>query len=138
MTQEIKVVKTERRQASRWDKYARRWNGEERRYVTRKSRLYVWPSDWDVMEDFAGGRFANPVKAFRLALPEIYRQLGIPEGTKAVWNQYAGCSCPCSPGFVLDYPEDGDPVDFAAVVEPFEPEINDKVIERRQALGLEV
>jgi len=28
--------------------------------------------------------------------------MGLPADTKVRWSQYAGCSCPCSPGFVVD------------------------------------
>src|SRR5690606_25287019 len=33
-------------------------------------------------------------------LPEVFKQLN-GEPLKAHWSQYAGCSCPCSPGFIL-------------------------------------
>lgn len=67
-----------------------------------KDRLYVWPEDETVFENLFAGRHNRPVTEYRKALPEIFEKLGIPADTKASWSQYAGCSCPCSPGFVLD------------------------------------
>jgi hypothetical protein len=37
----------------------------------------------------------------KYVLPKVIQQLNLREGTKARWSQYAGCSCPCSPGFIL-------------------------------------
>jgi hypothetical protein len=41
--------------------------------------------------------------------PKVYRKEILPKvltgklkGVKASWNRYAGCTCGCSPGFVLD------------------------------------
>lgn len=55
------------------------------------------------MEQFVAGRRSRPYTEYRKLLPEIFEKAGIPAGTKASWSQKAGCSCPCSPGFVLDY-----------------------------------
>ena len=36
----------------------------------------------------------------------FFDQLGIAPDTKVRWSQYAGCSCPCSPGFIVEgYPQ---------------------------------
>lgn len=113
---------------------------QERR--PRRSRLYVHATNWSVLEDLAGGRISNPVRAFRAVLPEILERLGIPTETKAAWSQTAGCGCGCSPGFVLDWQPGYTPVDYWATVEPFEPEITPKnapaIRARRISLGLPV
>lgn len=136
MTQEIEIVSVEKRPVNRYERYATRLNRKTYTYENRKSRLYIWADDWDAWEDFAGGRFANDVKGFRKALPAIYERLGIPAGTKAVWSQTAGCSCPCSPGFIIDYRGVEQPVDFAVVVKPFEKVETEEYKARREALGL--
>ncbi len=41
------------------------------------------------------------IKKFKNCLPCILKEVGIPENTKASWSQKAGCSCGCSPGFIL-------------------------------------
>lgn len=71
-----------------------------------KTRLFVGPEDWDVIENL-WNRESRPIAIYRMALPAIYKRLGIPQGTAARWSQKAGCSCPCSPGFILDFHGEG-------------------------------
>jgi hypothetical protein len=66
-----------------------------------KTRLYLWPEGEDVIENFLVGRHTRPVSLYRLALPVIFKELQIGP-YKAVWSRTAGCSCGCSPAFVLD------------------------------------
>lgn len=47
----------------------------------------------------------RPYQEYRKLLPKIYEQLNLPSETKANWSQYAGCSCPCSPGFIMRLPD---------------------------------
>jgi len=74
-------------------------------YRPSKSRLYVGvdsergPVTVGAMMD---ARWENPVRQYRKALPAIFAALGLDPATKARWSQYAGCGCPCSPGFILD------------------------------------
>jgi len=70
---------------------------DERRY---KTRAYVWFDGETVLDNFVG-RFSRPVPLMRLALKQALADLGI-DAVKATWNQRAGCSCGCSPAFVLD------------------------------------
>jgi hypothetical protein len=65
-----------------------------------KTRLYVFPEEWSVLENLID-RESRPTAIYRLALPAVFEKLGIAP-VKARWSQYAGCSCPCSPGFVID------------------------------------
>ena len=53
------------------------------------------------MENFHGGRHTRPIAALRKLLPEALDKVDI-TFTKARWSQKAGCSCPCSPGFIID------------------------------------
>lgn len=51
-------------------------------------------------------RHYRPHQEYRKLLPQVYAKLDFPSGVKAKWSQYAGCSCPCSPGFILKLPDD--------------------------------
>ena len=70
-----------------------------------KSRLYVSVDDENMAENFAF-RWDRPWTEYRKLMPEILQRLGLPEDTKYNWSQKAGCSCGCSPGFVLTLPND--------------------------------
>jgi hypothetical protein len=64
-----------------------------------KTRVYVSPATETVLDNFVG-RFSRPVPLMRLAMNAALRSLGIVTA-KAVWSQKAGCSCGCSPAFIL-------------------------------------
>lgn len=66
----------------------------------RKSRLSVYGTAVEsIAEDFVN-RTRRPYKVYREAAKPFLEALGLP--TKGiVWNQYAFCSCPCSPAFVM-------------------------------------
>lgn len=85
----FKIVDAEKRWKSRGDR-------------NHKVRLYVWPDNESFAENFVY-RASRPWRVYRKMLPAILKHFGLPETTKASWSQRAGCSCPCSPGFVLDY-----------------------------------
>jgi hypothetical protein len=79
----------------------RRINSEGRlnRDFGKKARIYFWHEDESILENF-GNRVSRPVDVYRKFLPQVAVALGLPEDTKFRWSQYAGCSCPCSPGFI--------------------------------------
>lgn len=77
--------------------------GESWREYHSKPRLYIAMERESVLENLMY-RHDRPVTVYRKALPEIFERLRIPVVTKARWSQKAGCSCGCSPGFVLDLP----------------------------------
>jgi len=68
-----------------------------------KPRLYISVDSESMAENFAF-RFDRPVAEYRKLLPQILAALGLPADTKAAWSQKAGCSCGCSPGFILTIP----------------------------------
>jgi hypothetical protein len=76
-----------------------------RRRRSPKPRMYFFPVGESTMEHLFN-RHNRPVKEFRklitLALVEAGHELSGAKEVKARWSQYAGCSCPCSPGFILD------------------------------------
>lgn len=63
-------------------------------------RLHIFVSGETLIENIQN-RKSRPHQIYRAVLPAIFKQVGLPEDTKASWSQYAGCTCPCSPGFVL-------------------------------------
>lgn len=72
----------------------------------RKSVIYVHVTNQDfakpVAELFSGWRRNNPFRDYReQVLPKAFPMLGLPSDTKVRWSQKAGCSCGCSPGFVI-------------------------------------
>jgi hypothetical protein len=66
-----------------------------------KTRVFFWLDSEKGMLDQLALRHDRPFEEYRKHLPEVFKALGI-EPVKARWSQKAGCSCPCSPGFVLD------------------------------------
>ena len=66
-----------------------------------RPRIYIRPEGETVMENFCVGRHTRPYTLYKKeVLPQLFRKLGLnPE--KVSWSQKAGCSCPCSPGFVV-------------------------------------
>jgi hypothetical protein len=69
------------------------------RALNKNARIYFSHENESILEGF-GNRVARPVDVYRQFLPEVAKALGLPENTKFRWSQYAGCSCPCSPGFI--------------------------------------
>lgn len=75
----------------------------KRRDVTEryaKTRIYVFPKGETILENLEN-RNQRPYNVYRKeVIPAVLEHLGTP-GAKVAWSQYAGCSCPCSPGFVI-------------------------------------
>lgn len=88
------------------EKYARR-----KRY--RRPRIHPWIKNYNPILDITEGeRYNKPHQDIRPHLKEILAEAirQAPEGVfrmdgeqepKFRWSQYAGCSCPCSPGFII-------------------------------------
>ena len=75
-------------------------SGPDRKYS--KARIYIHPQDETVMDNLMS-RKERPHSIYRKeVLPKLFKQLGWDADTRVKWSQYAGCSCPCSPGFVVD------------------------------------
>lgn len=68
-----------------------------------KSRIYFDVSDETILDNLAN-RKSRPYTEYRKLLPTVFEALEFDPSDpnlKASWSQYAGCSCPCSPGFVI-------------------------------------
>lgn len=74
-------------------------NGVSWKAYEKGTRVYVFPEGESIWENFLNRR-NRPVDVFRDAAKRALADLGI-EHYKLQWSRYAGCSCPCSPGFVL-------------------------------------
>jgi len=65
------------------------------------TRVFIHHSEETLAENLMN-RGDRPQELYRKhILPKVIQELNLREGTKAKWSQYAGCSCPCSPGFIL-------------------------------------
>ena len=79
----------------------RTW-GDGRGYRS-KPRMYVWADqEFSVLEDLAN-RHRRPAGVWRRAVRDrLNGQIDL-NLEKMPWSQQAGCSCGCSPGFVLEH-----------------------------------
>ena len=79
------------------------WLQNERRTfrdLNRRVRVHVWTDEpFNVLEDLQN-RNRRPHQAWLAPVQSILAELGF-TGIKLRWSQYAGCSCPCSPGFIM-------------------------------------
>jgi hypothetical protein len=116
---EMKIISVENNQSQRYGRYSKQMvievNGQ-RATVTfssrgynetwrerkRKSRLSVYGKDVESLADNFINRTRRPYKVYREAAKPFLEALGLP--TKGIaWNQYAYCSCPCSPAFIMPH-----------------------------------
>lgn len=78
-----------------WQIGYREWN--------KKPRVYVYPQGEGVWENLQNRR-NRPITEFRKVAYQALAQLGYTKSdVKLRWSQFAGCTCPCSPGFVMDF-----------------------------------
>jgi len=63
------------------------------------TRVYVDEVGESVLENLRD-RTGRPVKAYRAAVVEALKHAGLGDHRLA-WSRTAGCSCGCSPGFIL-------------------------------------
>lgn len=72
-----------------------------RREFTRKARVYVSSDQpFSVIEDLQN-RFRRPFDMWKPGTTEALQRAGV-DFDKLRWDQRAGCSCGCSPGFVIE------------------------------------
>lgn len=79
--------------------FEKRPNRDSRRS---KTRIYVWAEKESVLENLANRR-SRPHQLYKKhVMAEILERANLPVVTKVRWSQTAGCSCGCSPGFIVD------------------------------------
>lgn len=88
------------RQAPRrvYPKYGRPYYSTTWREYDAKPRLYV-STPGETLLDNLVNRTSRPHTVWAAYLKDAMRQLELPGTIR--WSQKAGCSCPCSPGFIL-------------------------------------
>lgn len=115
------------------DKYVGNGTQSSQRPSKRREKavLFIFPKNEKGLENFIF-RATRPVKLYRTLLPEIFEALGLPADTKARWSWKAGCTCPCSPGFILSHVEWNH--DFYATVTADDPDAvkHDGTVEKRR------
>ena len=80
-------------------------------------RIYIWIKGETILQNLANRR-SRPHRMYReRVLPTVFAKLGWDAKTKVRWSQYAGCSCPCSPGFVVTGMRPHPPMDIHVTVE---------------------
>lgn len=78
------------------------WSTSSWKSYHAKPRVYIWLEGESVFDNFIN-RWGRPHKAFRkFILPTLKRVLNVvDDDIKFNWSQKAGCSCGCSPGFII-------------------------------------
>lgn len=77
-------------------------------YSKSHTRLYFFPRGESVMDNLRNRR-GRPYNDWRTLIPAVLAKLSKVGGDvepfmkpdKVSWSQRAGCSCPCSPGFIV-------------------------------------
>lgn len=76
--------------------------------IAKKNRMFIFPEGENIVENLYN-RFKRPYTVYKKDLlpmvmkrlqkdfPQVYGEI---KGDKWSWNQYAGCTCGCSPGFI--------------------------------------
>lgn len=73
-----------------------------RRGYKPKTRVYVWPVGESLIDNLINRR-SRPISAFRAVAETALTDLGVDMDKITMrWSQKAGCSCGCSPGFIVD------------------------------------
>lgn len=65
-------------------------------------RMHVFHEGEPIIPDNLINRHYRPYELYRkVILPVVKEVLDIDDDIKFEWDQRAGCSCPCSPGFII-------------------------------------
>ena len=81
----------------------RKFNYWERR-TSPKARFYFWHDGVSILDDFWArvAKVDRPYAYYRKALLPTIQAVVRYGDDKVRWSKFAGCSCPCSPGFIYD------------------------------------
>lgn len=69
-------------------------------YKRHRPRIYVWLDSETIIQNMQDRRDRPYTVYKKEVLPALFRLLGIAP-VEVRWSQKAGCSCPCSPGFIV-------------------------------------
>jgi len=113
-------IKEDKTQARRYPRNERGGRGSYamRRYHS-NSKVYVFEDGESIIENLMERR-QRPSARYKAIVLEQHPEL---EG-KIRWSQKAGCSCGCSPGFLVDHTvrKDGSPADIFITITTKPPE----------------
>jgi hypothetical protein len=73
-------------------------SGEQKDFA-KATRVYVDEVGKTILDNLRD-RFGRPTKTYKAAVTEALQHVNM-TGFKVCWSQRAGCSCGCSPGFIL-------------------------------------
>lgn len=84
-------------------KFEKRQNSaaKGRPYRSERSKIFIFPEGETILQNLANRRQRPSTTYKKEVIPAILAQAGLPADTKVTWSQKAGCSCGCSPGFIL-------------------------------------
>ena len=69
----------------------------------RNARVFIEPYKKETTVEQLFARRERPYIVWRkTVIPHVLRDLGLPSDTRVRWSQYAGCTCPCSPAFIIE------------------------------------
>ena len=67
-----------------------------------KNRIYIFNSGETIIENLVE-RHYRPVEFYKqVIIPHLIAQGFLNKDSDIKWSQKAGCSCPCSPGFIVE------------------------------------
>lgn len=66
-------------------------------------RIYIHLKDESILENLQN-RHSRPYNEYRKLFPSLTKTLRLKSELRANWSQYAGCSCGCSPAFIVKNP----------------------------------
>lgn len=66
-------------------------------------RVYMWPAAKNPVLEHLINRRDRPYEALKPLVKDAIKMAGLNPATVTdiQWSQYAGCTCPCSPGFIV-------------------------------------
>lgn len=94
------------------EKSASRANGSDRRDARygygpyAKARIYFSLDGWSILDNLFNRGSEPHVLVKPFIVPMALEAMGLPADTKATWSRKAGCSCGCSPAFIIDAPNE--------------------------------
>lgn len=68
----------------------------------RDGRVHVFTKGESILENLQNRRQRPHTVYKKEVIPAVLAAMGLPADTKVRWSQKAGCTCGCSPGFIVD------------------------------------
>lgn len=94
MKYKIEVTKVEKNRGD--------WSRKGRAEYNKPTRIIIWPQGETIWENL-NNRRQRPYTIWRKeVIPTVLKELDLPLDTKVRWSQKAGCSCGCSPSFIVE------------------------------------